>query len=565
MSRLSAPETVLEVTDLDLYFDQEGKWQQALHAIDLHLYKNEILAIVGESGSGKSVLSKVLMGLLTGPNVQVEANKIHLLDHDVRAWKYVDWSRFRGSEISMIFQEPMSALNPTVTCGQQVMEVLGIHKKLSRKECRQRTIELFRKVQLPQPSVLFDKYPHEISGGQMQRVMIAMAVACNPKILIADEPTTALDVTVQKEIMELLKSLQEEFGMSMIFISHDLGLVHSIADRIIVMRQGKVVEENFTDQIFNSPQHQYTKALLAARPNSDERVRRLPTVRDFIDGTKHENVISPSMRTQTHKKLYKLPPVLIVDQVTKDYALKKKLFQKQQYYRAVDNVSFKLYPGESLGLVGESGCGKSTLGNVILGLREATSGKIIFDGVDITRATGKQIQILRKKMQIIFQDPFASLNPRIKIGPAIAEPMKWHGIGNNDKDRRSRVETLLKKIGLTARHYDRYPHEFSGGQRQRIGIARAVALEPELIVCDESVSALDISVQAQVLNLLNDLKDDYGFSYLFISHDLAVVKYFCDRVVVMNQGKIEEIGEADAVFHHPASDYTQKLIDAIPK
>lgn len=538
---------------------------QVLHDIDLDIFKNEIVAIVGESGSGKSVTSKALMGLLPKQSAQITAEELSLQEQNLLKLEDGEWSRFRGSEISMIFQEPMSSLNPTITCGNQVMEVILQHQKLSTSEARKRVQELFEKVKLPTPQITFSKYPHEISGGQMQRVMIAMAIACKPILLIADEPTTALDVTVQKEIILLLKELQKEYGMSILFISHDLSLVQSIANRIVVMYQGRVVENGSSEEVFNNPKEKYTKALIASRPSVTARVKNLPTISDFVKNTVSKELINKKQRKEIHDKIYSQPPILQIIDLVKDFPLKKRLFEKQDYFRAVDAVSFNLYAGESLGLVGESGCGKSTLGNLILRLIDSTSGKIIYKDEDITSLKGKAMRELRKEIQIIFQDPFASLNPRLTVGQAIIEPMKWHGIGKDNSDRKARVLHLLKKVGLTEEHYNRYPHEFSGGQRQRIGIARTVALEPKLIVCDESVSALDISVQAQVLNLLNEFKADFGFSYLFISHDLAVVKYFCDQVIVMNKGKIEEKNEADALYANPQSDYTRKLIAAIPK
>lgn len=538
---------------------------QVLHDIDLDIFKNEIVAIVGESGSGKSVTSKALMGLLPKQSAQITAEELSLQEQNLLKLEDGEWSRFRGSEISMIFQEPMSSLNPTITCGNQVMEVILQHQKLSTSEARMRVQELFEKVKLPTPQITFSKYPHEISGGQMQRVMIAMAIACKPILLIADEPTTALDVTVQKEIILLLKELQKEYGMSILFISHDLSLVQSIANRIVVMYQGRVVENGSSEEVFNNPKEKYTKALIASRPSVTARVKNLPTISDFVKNTVSKELINKKQRKEIHDKIYSQPPILQIIDLVKDFPLKKRLFEKQDYFRAVDAVSFNLYAGESLGLVGESGCGKSTLGNLILRLIDSTSGKIIYKDEDITSLKGKAMRELRKEIQIIFQDPFASLNPRLTVGQAIIEPMKWHGIGKDNSDRKARVLHLLKKVGLTEEHYNRYPHEFSGGQRQRIGIARTVALEPKLIVCDESVSALDISVQAQVLNLLNEFKADFGFSYLFISHDLAVVKYFCDQVIVMNKGKIEEKNEADALYANPQSDYTRKLIAAIPK
>ena len=565
MSKSSQNNTVASIKDLNVSFSNGKEDVKVLHDINFDIFKNEILAVVGESGSGKSVTSKALMGLLPDATAQITAQELSLLGKDLLRLKDGEWSRFRGSEISMIFQEPMSSLNPTITCGQQVVEILQQHQKINISSARKEVLSLFEKVKLPTPEITFSKYPHEISGGQMQRVMIAMAIACKPALLIADEPTTALDVTVQKEIILLLKELQQEYGMSILFISHDLSLVRAIADRILVMYQGKIVEQGTSEAIFETPKEIYTKALIASRPSTTERVKKLPTISDFMQHTVDGDLITPSQREATHKNIYDQAPLLQLVDIVKDYPLKKKLFEKQTYFRAVDSVSLNLYPGESLGLVGESGCGKSTLGNLILRLKDVTSGKVIYRDRDITHLTGKAMRELRKEIQIIFQDPFASLNPRLTVGQAIIEPMKWHGIGDSNAHRKEKVLTLLKRVGLTEEHYNRYPHEFSGGQRQRIGIARTVALEPKLIVCDESVSALDISVQAQVLNLLNEFKTDFGFSYLFISHDLAVVKYFCDQVIVMNKGKIEEKNEADALYANPQSDYTKKLIAAIPQ
>jgi peptide/nickel transport system ATP-binding protein len=565
MNKSSPNNTVASIRALNVSFSNGKKNVQVLYDIGFDIYKNEILAVVGESGSGKSVTSKALMGLLPSQTAQVTAQELTLQGKDLLPLKDGEWSRFRGSEISMIFQEPMSSLNPTITCGNQVAEVLQQHQNSSSAPSKKEVLLLFEKVKLPTPEITFSKYPHEISGGQMQRVMIAMAIACKPALLIADEPTTALDVTVQKEIILLLKELQKEYGMSILFISHDLSLVQSIADRIIVMYQGRIVEQGTAKAIFDHPKETYTRALIASRPSTKKRLQKLPTINDFIENSVSDEVITKEQREESHQRIYQTLPLLQVIDVVKDYPLKKRLFSKQKYFRAVNGVSFNLYPGESLGLVGESGCGKSTLGDLILRLKEVTSGSIIYREQDITHLSGLPMRKLRKEIQIIFQDPFASLNPRLTVGQSIIEPMKWHGIGKNNSDRKEKVLNLLKRVGLTEEHYNRYPHEFSGGQRQRIGIARTVALEPKLIICDESVSALDISVQAQVLNLLNEFKKDFGFSYLFISHDLAVVKYFCDQVIVMNEGKIEEKNEADALYANPQSAYTKKLIAAIPK
>jgi peptide/nickel transport system ATP-binding protein len=412
---------------------------------------------------------------------------------------------------------------------------------------------------------MFNSYPHQLSGGQKQRVMIAMAIACKPKVLIADEPTTALDVTVQKEIILLLKELQKETEMGIIFISHDLALVSEIADHILVMYQGNIVERGETATLFSNPQHEYTKALLQSKPSLDVRLKKLPTIQDVLAGTVSDTVVTSQERAKHHEHIYAKAPLLEVRNVSKSFFSNAGLFGKSTEVKAVDDVSFSLYEGETLGLVGESGCGKSTLGNTILQLDKATEGQILYKGEDITKLSKSEVRALRKEIQIIFQDPFASLNPRIPVGNAILEPMKVHGLYANDAERKEKVLELLDRVGLDASYYGRYPHEFSGGQRQRIGIARTIALQPKLIICDESVSAVDISVQAQVLNLLNELKDNFGFTYIFISHDLAVVKYISDQLLVMNAGHIEELGEADAIYANPKSSYTQTLIDAIPK
>lgn len=476
-----------------------------------------------------------------------------------------DFQRIRGNEISMIFQEPMSSLNPSMTCGKQVAEVLLQHQICTKKEVKATVLALFEKVQLPRVEQMYRSYPHQLSGGQKQRVMIAMAIACKPKLLIADEPTTALDVTVQKEIILLLKELQQETEMGIIFISHDLSLVSEIADRIVAMYKGDIVEAGETHSLFTHPKHEYTKALLQSKPSLDVRLKKLPTIQDVLAGTVSNEVVSAEARKRQHEIMYAKAPLLEVKNVSKSFFSKAGIFGTSTEVKAVDDVSFSLYEGETLGLVGESGCGKSTLGNTILRLHKATKGEIFYKGQDITKLSKSEIRSLRKEIQIIFQDPFASLNPRIPVGTAILEPMKVHGLYANDAERKEKVIELLNRVGLDASYYGRYPHEFSGGQRQRIGIARTIALQPKLIICDESVSALDISVQAQVLNLLNELKDNFGFTYIFISHDLAVVKYISDQLVVMNAGKIEEMGEADAIYANPTSDYTKKLIDAIPK
>jgi len=555
---------LLHINHVTLSAKKSGRWLPIVKNSAFVLHQNEILGIVGESGSGKSVTSLAIMGLLPKGVLQITDGTIEFEGKDISALSQKELRNLRGNDIAMIFQEPMSSLNPSLKCGYQVAEILKEHTALSNKEVKARVLELFAKVKLPNPDAIYNRYPHEISGGQKQRVMIAMAIACKPKILIADEPTTALDVTVQKEIILLLKELQKETGMSIIFISHDLSLVSDIANRVIVMYRGEIVEQGNAQDIFTNPQQTYTKALISSRPSLDVRLKRLPTIQDYLDNKVQAMEVTPAMRAERHKALYDQEPLLEVANVEKEYLSNAGLFGKSQSFKAVNDVSFKIYEGETLGLVGESGCGKSTLGNAILQLDKATAGKILYRGVDLTTLSPKEIRQLRREIQIIFQDPYSSLNPRLTVGQAIVEPMKVHKLYANEKERREKAIEILNRVGLGEEHYNRYPHEFSGGQRQRIGIARTIALQPKLIVCDESVSALDISVQAQVLNLLNELKENFGFTYIFISHDLAVVKYMSDQVLVMNKGQIEEMNEADALYAHPQKDYTKKLIDAIP-
>ena len=556
---------LLNVNNLHISFYKDGNRSDIIKDISFTVPKNKIVAIVGESGSGKSVTSLAVMGLLPKKISKITGGSIQFNNDDLVNLSERQFQALRGNDIAMIFQEPMSALNPSMRCGKQVEDILKQHTSLSSSEIKNEVLSLFEKVKLPNPKNLYKAYPHQISGGQKQRVMIAMAIACKPKLLIADEPTTALDVTVQKEILALLKTLQEETKMSILFISHDLSLVSEFADDILVMYKGEIVEQGTTQAIFKNPQHNYTKALIGAKPSTEQRLKQLPTISDFLAQKKHTTIITDAERTEKHKVLYAQKPLLEVIDAEKVYVSKKGLFGKNAEFKAVNGVSFKVYPGETLGLVGESGCGKSTLGNVILQLDKATSGKILYKGKDITNLNKKELRILRKEIQIIFQDPFASLNPRLTVGAAILEPMKVHNIGSSNAERKSKVIELLKNVGLSETDFNKYPHEFSGGQRQRIGIARTIALEPQLIICDESVSALDISVQAQVLNLLNSLKEQFGFTYIFISHDLAVVKYMADQLLVMNKGKIEELGDADTIYATPKTTYTKTLIDAIPK
>jgi len=556
---------ILSIQNLSVAFKSNTGLNEVLHGISYDLYANEILGIVGESGSGKSVASLAIMGLLPPKKSVVSSGEITFKNEDILHYSQTQLEALRGQKIAMIFQEPMSALNPSMPCGTQVEEILLQHTSISQKAAKEEVMRLFNEVKIPAPNETFNKYPHEISGGQQQRVMIAMAIACKPDILIADEPTTALDVTVQKNIIALLKSLQKESKMSVIFISHDLALVSEIADRILVMYKGNIVESGDTKSVFKTPKEEYTKALIGARPTLKSRLKQLPTISDFLSDTISKTVITKSARAKKHKEIYSQAPLLEVINLEKTYFSKASFFGTKTAFKAVDNVSFKVFSGETMGLVGESGCGKSTLGKAILQLDKATAGTLKYKGFDITNLSKKALRSLRKEIQIIFQDPYASLNPRLTVGKAIMEPMKVHKLFSSDAERKAKTIEILEKVGLEASHFDRYPHEFSGGQRQRIGIARTIAIEPKLIICDESVSALDISVQAQVLNLLNALKEDYGFTYIFISHDLAVVKFMSDQLMVMNNGKIEELGEADAIYELPQKAYTKTLIAAIPK
>jgi len=556
---------LLTVKNLSISFLSQGETKEIIHNISYNLNTNEILGIVGESGSGKSVSSLAILGLLPKKISKITNGSILFEDQELTTLGNKAFQKIRGQEIAMIFQEPMSSLNPSMRCGAQVEEILSQHTSLSKKAIKTETLLLFEKVKLPDPERVYRAYPHEISGGQKQRVMIAMAIACKPKILIADEPTTALDVTVQKDIIELLKQLQLEEDMSIIFISHDLALVSEIANRVMVMYKGDIVEQNNTVNIFKNPQHKYTQALIQSKPALNVRLKRLPTISDVINKTISDAIITTEERQKHHETLYSKAPILEIVNLEKEYISTSGWFSKPESFKAVNSVSFKIYEGETLGLVGESGCGKSTLANAILQLDKATSGEILYKGMDINNLSSSRIRALRKDIQIIFQDPYASLNPRIPIGKAIMEPMKVHGIGTSEAERQEKTLHLLEQVGLDEASFYKYPHEFSGGQRQRVGIARAIALEPKLIICDESVSALDISVQAQVLNLLNDLKSNFNFTYIFISHDLAVVKYMSDQLLVMNKGKIEELDDADEIYKHPKKSYTKKLIHAIPK
>ena len=570
---------LLQVRNLKVSFSREGVWKEAVHGIDLDVFAGRTLGLVGESGSGKSVSSLAVMRLLNEKLSRISADNITIEGTEIKAYSERQMADVRGKRIAMIFQEPMTSLNPVYKCGFQVTEMILQHKEVSKAEAKKRVIKLFEQVMLPRPKAIYDSYPHELSGGQKQRVMIAMAIACNPKLLIADEPTTALDVTVQLEILKLLRKLQAETGMGMIFITHDLGVVAEIADDVAVMHNGEILERGTVQDILNHPQHPYTQGLLACRPPMDVRLKRLPIVKEFLDGEwrggkqqiLHDLRIGDEERQNHLNALYSREPLLKVEHLQTWYPLRKGVFGRvYDYVKAVDDVTLDVYEGETLGLVGESGCGKTTLGRSILRLAEPTGGKVWFDGIEVTALKGQALRNFRRQAQIVFQDPYSSLNPRMTIGEAIAEPMRVHWRAGETRPStssnalRKAVCELLEQVGLKAEHYDRYPHEFSGGQRQRICIARALAVNPRLVICDESVSALDVSVQAQVLNLLNRLKEERRLTYIFISHDLSVVRFMSDRVVVMFNGRPVEINEADALFEHPLNAYTQKLIDALP-
>lgn len=583
---MSSNKVLLEVNNLKTEFHTEEGIVRAVNDVSFKLDRGETIGIVGESGSGKSVTSLSIMKLIPMPPGKITGGEI-LYHHkegkveDIVKMSEQEMRSLRGNEISMIFQEPMTSLNPVFSCGNQVDEAITLHQKVSKNEAKEITLDLFDKVKLPNPSRVYGAYPHQLSGGQKQRVMIAMAMSCNPGILIADEPTTALDVTVQKTILELMNNLKEEIETSIIFITHDLGVIAEIADRVLVMYKGKIVEQGSVWDIFSNPQHPYTKGLLACRPPLGKRLSKLPTVADFMredeDGTIHQVdasvkemidkvTISPQQTKDRFAALEVQEPVLKVRNLQTWFPSKTNFFGKAiEFVKAVDDVSFDVYPGETMGLVGESGCGKTTLGRTILQLVKPKGGSVEYKGQELTTMTNNELRNLRENMQIIFQDPYSSLNPRLTIGNAIMEPMQVHGKLANDKERREKVEGLLERVNMRASHFSRYPHEFSGGQRQRICVARALALEPDFIILDESVSALDVSVQAQVLNLLIELREEFKFTYIFISHDLSVVKFMSDRMVVMNKGKIEEMGIADEIYSNPKQAYTQKLISAIPK
>lgn len=614
-------ETVLDVRHLQVQFATETKPVVAVEDLNFQLNQGEKLGIVGESGSGKSVTSLAIMGLvptpgritkgeiLFTPRVAPGTKSEDSVTVDLLQVTEAERRSYRGGEIAMIFQEPMSALNPVYDIGFQLTEAILLHQKVSSTEANRKAIALLQEVQLlPSDQALqqqcvqeypdysereisnyinrhkqaiLKRYPHELSGGQLQRVTIAMAISCNPSVLIADEPTTALDVTVQATILDLLRNLCEERGMALIFITHDLGVIAELVDSVAVMYRGKVVETGEIKSVFQHPQHPYTKGLLACRPSLDRRLQILPTVVDFMDvyttpegeikiaekqtniEQKLNQVVTETEQKERLEQLLKQKPLMNVKQLRVGFPMKGMFGKTKKYTMAVNNVSFEVYPGETLGLVGESGCGKSTLARTLLRLIPAMSGDVVFDGDNITNLSlrSQKLRSLRRQMQIVFQNPYNSLNPRINIGKAIAEPLVVHKI---KCDRKRKVAQLLERVGLNPNMINRYPHEFSGGQRQRVCIARALALEPQFIICDESVSALDVSVQAQVLNLLKELQEEMGLTYIFISHDLSVVKFMSDRIIVMNQGKIEEIGTSEEIYRNPQTDYTRKLINSIP-
>ena len=586
--------SLLSINNLSIGFQTETGIAPGVRDISLQVQRGEIVALVGESGSGKSITSLAILQLLPTPPTRYMSGEILFTNSngsriDLLKQKPQQMQQIRGREIAMIFQEPMTSLNPVLTCGYQVSEAIRTHKKMSAGQARQEVIDLFSKVKLPDPAGIFSRYPHQLSGGQKQRVMIAMAMSGHPELLICDEPTTALDVTVQKTILQLIKELQQTENMGVIFITHDLGVVAEIADRALVLYKGRIVEQGLVTDLFRHPKHPYTKGLLNCRPVLHPKGERLPVVSDFMEvddkGEMYEKLPATGSPDQlitdkiaaTTDQIVLMPPghppaapanksVLIrVENCSIWFPATKNFLGKTlTYAKAVDDLSFEIFKGETLGLVGESGCGKTTLGRALLRLIPLTSGRILYEGRDLAGYTATALKQLRSHIQIIFQDPYSSLNPRLTIGSAIAEALQVHHIAATSRERKERVMELLEKVSLKTEHFNRYPHEFSGGQRQRIVIARALALNPSFIVCDESVSALDVSVQAQVLNLLNDLKKEFGFTVVFISHDLSVIRYISDRMLVMNKGRIEEMGESEAVYNHPQTAYTGRLISAIP-
>ena len=560
---------LLEINNLAIEFRSERGNTCAVDGISLSLDKGETLGIVGESGSGKSVTALSIMRLLPSPPAKIVSGEIlfhHPSTVQLLSLPDKEIEKIRGAQIAMIFQEPMTSLNPVFRCGHQVTEAIQLHQKTSFAEAKTRTLQLFERVKLPDPARIFNAYPHQISGGQKQRVMIAMAMSCNPSLLIADEPTTALDVTVQKTILDLMRELKEESGLSMLFISHDLGVIAEICDRVVVMLQGKIVEEGSVEKVLRQAEHPYTRGLVACRPSLKRKLWRMPTVPDFIEHKNFEaRVVTHAENQARQKNLQDQAPILQVKNLNVRYPSKKNWLGKPtEWLHAVNDVSFDIFPGETFGLAGESGCGKTTLGRTIARLTEAQSGEIWYKGADLQKLSEDEFRPYRREIQVVFQDPYSSLNPRMGIGEAIVEPMQVHKLHGNDRARREMAIDLLETVGLQADHFNRYPHEFSGGQRQRICVARALALEPRFLVCDEMVSALDVSVQATVLNLLMDLREKFGLTYLFISHDLSVIKQMCDRLLIMNQGRTEALGYPDEIFENPEREYVKRLMEAIP-
>lgn len=562
---------LLKVENLEVSFKSESKqWIKTVKGISFNIPKNKTVALVGESGSGKSVTSLAVMGLLPKGQSQIsEQSQIRFEDKDLLNLSVAELRNICGKDIAMIFQEPMSSLNPVFTVGDQIAEVLRIHLGMGRKQARARVLELLKEVGIPSPDTKIDAYPSQLSGGQQQRVMIAMAIACEPKLLIADEPTTALDVTIQKQIIDLLESLRQRREMSMLFITHDLALVGEIADEVIVMRHGEIRESGDAQQVLEQPNDVYTRALLHCRPQLSSRPYRLPVTSDFMKQENGQlieaiNLSTSHLQERSRGLTGDEPIILDVQNLKKSFYSRKGLWGRDEF-QAVKDVSFKLAKGKTLGLVGESGSGKTTIGLLLMRLHEATGGQAFINGKDILAMSEKEFALYQRKIQIIFQNPYASLNPRFTIGQILLEPMRIHAIGQNDQERKKIALELLERVSLPVEAYDRYPHEFSGGQRQRIAIARCLTLKPEILICDESVSALDVSVQAQVLNLLQDLQDEFGLSYIFISHDLSVVKYISDQVMVMNHGEVVEIANSDELYLNPQHEYTQKLLKAIPQ
>jgi peptide/nickel transport system ATP-binding protein len=552
---------LLQIRDLDIRFrvDRKSEPFRAVKGISFDIPANSTVALVGESGSGKSVSAMAILGLLPENAIVAPESRVIYGGRNLLTATLAELQDIRGKDISVIFQEPMTSLNPVFTVGEQIGEVLRLHMGMSARQANARVIELLGEVGIPNPQLRANSYPHEMSGGQQQRVMIAMAIACEPKLLIADEPTTALDVTIQKQILDLLAGLRARHQMSVLFITHDLGVVGEIADHVVVMQEGEIKEQGSIRAIFESPQHPYTKALLACRPRLDRRPKRLPVIDDFLRGDAR-----PHLEERTRGVSPEDAIILEVRGLNKTFFLKEGLFGKRAV-PAVREVSFKLPRGKTLGLVGESGSGKTTVGLTLMRLHDATSGEVLFEGTDLLKLSEREMMAYRRRIQIIFQNPYASLNPRFTVGQILVEPMKIHRIGADERERVEMAFAMLKRVGLAESSFYKYPHEFSGGQRQRIAIARCLTMKPDVLICDESVSALDVSVQAQVLNLLQDLQDEFGLSYIFISHDLAVVKYISDQVMVMNDGVIVEMADSDEIYRAPREEYTRKLLSSIPK